>query len=139
AHCYLFENGKDTIKLTYQQEGNDIEGWMNYDFYEKDGSIGKIEGEISGDTLKLEYEFLSEGMLSEQEVYFLKKDNHKLYRGSGEMKMTSDSILVYSNPKEIKFSDNTPLGELKNCPSDFINEGFKLIYNSNLKEFEKVD
>src|SRR5690606_13798050 len=45
AHCYLFENGKDTIKLTYQQEGNDIEGWMNYDFYEKDGSIGKIEGE----------------------------------------------------------------------------------------------
>ncbi len=135
-HCYLFSNGKDSIRLSFQQKGNEIKGWMNYDFYEKDGSIGEIEGEAFGDTLKLEYKFLAEGTLSEQEVYFLKKDNYKLYRGSGEMKMTNDSILVYSNPNEIKFSDYTPLSELKNCPEGFINEAYILIYTSNLKEFE---
>lgn len=135
-HCYLFANERDTIKLSYLQKGNKIEGWMNYDFYEKDGSIGEVEGEISGDTLKLEYDFLSEGMISEQQVYFLKKGNYKLYRGSGEMRMTDDSVMVYSRPGEINFSDNMPLGELKNCPVNFINSAYQKFY---IEEKEKQD
>jgi len=127
-HCYLFANGKDSIRLSYQLEGNDLKGWMNYDFFEKDGSIGEVEGEIYGDTLKLEYKFLAEGMISKQQVYFLKKENYKLYRGSGEMEMSNDSILVYSDPKSISFSDNTPLGELKTCPEDLIKQSDKEFY-----------
>ncbi|HLV24578.1 MAG TPA: hypothetical protein VKY36_07365 [Moheibacter sp.] len=127
-HCYLFSNGKDSIRLSYQLEGNDLKGWMNYDFFEKDGSIGEVEGEIHGDTLKLQYKFLSEGVISKQQVYFLKKENYKLYRGSGEMEMSNDSVLVYSNPKEINFSDSTPLGELKTCPEDLIKQSDKEFY-----------
>lgn len=119
AHCYLFTNGKDSIRLRYIQENDEIDGWMNYDFFEKDGSIGEIDGKFFGDTLKLEYEFMSEGMISEQQIYFLKKDG-KLYRGAGDMKMDNDSTMVYSNPKEIKFDDTTPLSHLDNCPDNFI-------------------
>lgn len=134
-HCYQFTNGKDTIQLKYQQKGNEIEGWMHYNFYEKDGSIGEIEGVMAGDTLKLEYEFLSEGMLSEQQVYFLKKDR-KLYRGSGEMKMSKDSVMNYIQPNQLNFEDTTPLDHLGNCADDFIS--FKN-FDFYKQEKEKLD
>ena len=118
-HCYMFTNGKDSISLSYTQENDEIDGWMNYDFFEKDGSIGEIDGKFFGDTLKLEYEFMSEGMISEQQVYFLKKDG-KLYRGAGDMKTNNDSMMVYSDPKQIKFDDTTPLSHLDNCPENFM-------------------
>lgn len=121
SHCYLFTNGKDSIRLSYTQEKDEIDGWMNYDFFEKDGSIGEIDGKFFGDTLKLEYEFMSEGMISEQQVYFLKKDG-KLFQGVGEMKMDKDSTMVYSSPKQIKFDDTTPLSHLDNCPENFIKQ-----------------
>lgn len=134
-HCYQFTNGKDTIQIRYQQEADEIEGWMRYDFYEKDGSIGEIDGKIMGDTLKLEYEFLSEGLLSEQQVYFLKKDG-KLYRGSGDMKMSKDSVMEYIQPKQLNFEDTTPLEHLENCADDFISSKNVEFYK---KEKEKWD
>lgn len=120
-HCYLFSNGKDSIRISYTQEGNEVDGWMNYDFFEKDGSVGGIDGEFFGDTLKLEYEFLSEGTISEEQVYFLKKDG-KLYRGSGEIRMSNDSTVVYADPKQVKFDDTTPLSHLDACPDNFIKQ-----------------
>lgn len=119
SQCYLFENGKDSIQLKFDLHENEVKGWMVYNFFEKDGSFGEIDGEFSGDTLKLEYAFLSEGMLSEQEVYFLKKGN-QLFRGFGEMKMDVDSTMVYIQPNQISFEDTTPLTSMANCAEDFI-------------------
>ena len=118
-NCYLFTNGKDSIQLQFTQRENELDGWMVYNFFEKDGSFGEIDGVITGDTLKLEYEFMSEGMLSEQEVYFLKKGN-QLFRGFGEMKMDQDSMMVYSDVKSIQFEDTTPMTGLEKCTDDFI-------------------
>lgn len=127
VHCYQFTNGKDSISLHYQLDGNEVKGWMNYDFFEKDGSIGEIEGEFGGDTLKLEYDFLAEGTFSEQEVYFLRKDG-KLFRGFGEQKMDNDSVLIYTNTKSISFDDSTPLEELSSCSEDLIKHSDKECY-----------
>src|SRR5690606_34596128 len=133
THCYLFSNGKDSIRMTYQIHENEVEGWLNYDFFEKDGSIGEIEGEISGDTLKLEFEFLAEGTISEQQVYFLKKED-KLFRGSGEMYMDNDSVMVYRTPSQLSFDDPSPLIILSECPESFINKAYREFY---LKESGK--
>lgn len=129
-HCYLFANGKDSIRLTYKQENDEVEGWMNYDFFEKDGSLGEVEGKFFGDTLKLEYEFMAEGMYSEQEVYFLKKDG-KLYRGSGDTKNTSDSTVIYADSKQVRYDDPTPLSHLDNCPENFIKQESIDFYKKN--------
>ena len=134
-HCYQFTNGKDTIQIRYQQEGHEIEGWMRYNFFEKDGSVGEIEGQMAGDTLKLEYVFMSEGLISEQQVYFLKKDG-KLYRGSGEMEMSKDSVMKYMQPNKLNFEDTTPMAHLENCPNDFIQSKNIEFYK---KEKEKLD
>lgn len=127
VYCYQFTNGKDSISLHYELEGKDVKGWMNYDFFEKDGSIGEVEGEFEGDTLKLEYDFLAEGMFSEQEVYFFRKDG-KLFRGFGEQKMDNDSVLVYTNAKSMSFDDSTPLEELSSCSEDLIKHSDKELY-----------
>jgi len=116
-YCYLFSNGKDSIRLRYVREGNKVEGWMNYDFFEKDGSIGEVEGSYYADTLKIVYDFLAEGMISEQQVFFLKKDG-KLIRGSGEQELTKDSVWIYKNPRNIRFDDPTPLEYLEVCPDN---------------------
>src|SRR5690606_5835636 len=133
TNCYLFSNGKDSIRMTYQIHENEVEGWLNYDFFEKDGSIGEIEGEISGDTLKLEFEFLAEGTISEQQVYFLKKED-KLFRGSGEMYMDNDSVMIYRTPSQLSFDDPSPLIILSECPESFINKAYREFY---LKESGK--
>lgn len=133
AHCYLFTNGQDSIRLIYTQENNQVEGWMNYDFFEKDGSIGEIDGEFVGDTLKLEYEFLSEGMFSEQQVYFLKKDG-KLYRGTGDMRNANDSTMVYVNPNQLQYDDTTPLSHMESCPENFIEQENIDFYKKTLAE-----
>lgn len=133
AHCYLFENGKDTIKMRYNLHKSEVKGWMIYNFFEKDGSFGKIDGEFYGDTLKLDYEFLSEGKFSEQTVYFL-LNKGKLYRGSGEMRMDADSTMIYSDPAQISFEDKTPLTDMVDCPDDFIDPNLIDFFNKETEE-----
>ena len=119
-YCYLFSNGKDSIRLRYVREGNEVEGWMNYDFFEKDGSIGEVEGSYHADTLKIVYDFLAEGAISKQQIFFLEKDG-KLIRGSGEQELTKDSVWIYKNPKKVAFEDSTPMKQLEICPDNLIN------------------
>jgi len=134
-HCYLFSNGKDSIRLRYVREGNEVKGWMNYDFFEKDGSIGEIGGSYHADTLKIVYDFLAEGAISQQQIFFLKKDG-KLIRGSGEQEMTEDSARIYKNPKNVRFDDPTPLQELEICPDNLIKAGDMEFYK---KEKDRLD
>jgi len=125
--CYRYTNGKDSILLSFQQKENQLEGWLNYNFYEKDNSIGKVKGQFSGDTLQMEYDFLSEGMISKQQIFFLKKEN-RLYRGIGHLKMIGDSLQIYSNKKEVDYNDYTPLEHLKQCPESFIKQENKELF-----------
>jgi hypothetical protein len=105
--------------MSYKIDNGKIYGWLNYDFFEKDGSIGEIQGNLSGDTLKLQHQFIAEGSFSTQEVYFLKKDG-KLYRGAGEMKTNPDKSMAYENHNKLIYNDYTPLSKLDSCPEDFI-------------------
>src|SRR5690606_31700918 len=47
--CYLFATERDTVylKLIVSDNGK-VTGDLNYDFYERDGNTGFIEGEIRG-------------------------------------------------------------------------------------------
>ena len=71
ASCFLFATDRDTVflKLNPPTDGK-VTGDLRYDFYERDGNVGYVEGEIRGDTLIADYTFLSEGMISVREVGF---------------------------------------------------------------------
>ncbi|MET3730617.1 hypothetical protein [Moheibacter stercoris] len=126
-HCYIYAKNKDTIRLQIREIDKKIQGWMVYGFYEKDGAFGEVDGEQIGDTLKLTYEFLAEGVVSKMEKHFL-KDKTVLSLGDGDMSMSEDSVFSYTNPSELNFQDETALVEMKSCPENFISEDAKSFF-----------
>lgn len=100
--CYLQILKRDTFTISYQQSGNMITGRMKFDNYQKDGSSGTIKGEMVADTLKLWYNFQSEGMSSVMEIY-LKKENGKLIRGIGPVDVKGDTS-YYTDKSAIKYT-----------------------------------
>jgi hypothetical protein len=99
--CYMKVTGRDTAILMLAKKGNDLQGKMIYDNYQKDGSSGTIKGKQEGNILKLFYDFNSEGMRSVMEVYF-KIAPGGLLRGMGSMDVKSDTTYFISG---INYSD----------------------------------
>ena len=111
--CYLSVVGKDSLHLSYTLYPTDsVKGKMTYDNFEKDGSAGKVYGIKSGDTLKLTYDMLSEGMHSLIDVRFLTKDN-KLYEGITALKQKNDSTVIIVNDKSVDFESGRVLSPVK--------------------------
>lgn len=105
--CYLSAVGKDSVFLSLDDNLGTITGKLRYKNHEKDSSYGDVSGSQNGDTIKLFYTFQSEGMTSNREIYFLKKDG-KLLEGIGEQK-TEGSEAVYSNPSAVKYENGHTL------------------------------
>jgi hypothetical protein len=51
TECFLYVHGRDSIKLSVVSENGEVHGQLAYLFYEKDKSMGTVEGEMRGDTL----------------------------------------------------------------------------------------
>ncbi len=101
AACYLGVTGKDSVFVSLDDNLGTIIGKMKYKNFEKDSSFGDLMGSKNGDTLKLTYNFQSEGKQSEREIFFLQKDG-KLFEGIGDY-ATEGNTDSYSNPKKVKF------------------------------------
>lgn len=97
--CYMQVTGKDTLFAQIDDNLGTVTGKLHYKNFQKDSSFGDIMGSSSGDTIKVDYTFQSEGMLSTNEIWFLKKDG-KLYEGIGEPDKTGER---YADYKKIKF------------------------------------
>lgn len=104
ADCYRKIHDRDSIRLRFESENGRMHGSMEFDNYQIDGSSGKIEGTIHGDTLKVWYDFHSEGMRSVREIYFLQKSDH-LVRGIGDEIIRNDTSFL-ANPSAIIFPEN---------------------------------
>lgn len=102
-YCYLNVLGKDSLILKYKIANGNVTGKLMYKNFEKDSSSGDVTGKASGDTLKLNYTFQSEGMTSEREVYFL-QDSGVLLEGIGVYANSNGSSQKYSSPKSVNYS-----------------------------------
>ncbi|WP_100074249.1 hypothetical protein [Chryseobacterium camelliae] len=105
--CYMGVMGKDTVFASIDDNLGTITGKLRYKNAEKDSSKGDITGFKSGDTLKLTYEFASEGTKSKSDIYFLQKGN-TLTEGIGEHK-TENGQMKYSSDKKISYKDGQTL------------------------------
>ena len=103
--CYLGISGKDSTMISLDDNLGTITGKMRYNNFEKDSSFGDIIGIKNGDTLKLNYTFQSEGLVSEREIYFLKKKD-QLLEGIGDHKSDGNKDL-YANPSKLKYETTT--------------------------------
>lgn len=101
ASCYRYAREGDTITLNISTVGNRVSGDLVYDWAEKDRNSGKVSGETRGDTLFMDYIFMSEGMESVREEVFLKKDG-RLIIGYGEAE-EKDGKWAYTDHARLKF------------------------------------
>lgn len=107
SFCYIGAIGKDSVFASIDDNLGTITGKLSYKNNEKDSSKGDITGFKSGDTLKLTYEFTSEGKKSKRDIYFLQKDN-ALTEGIGDHK-EEDGLSKYADEKKISYKDGQKL------------------------------
>lgn len=102
--CYSGNTGKDSVFISLDDNLGTITGKLRYKNLEKDSSFGDIVGTQNGDTLKLNYTFQSEGVTSEREIYFLRK-NDRLSEGIGEHKVEGKKD-IYANTSKLQFGES---------------------------------
>jgi hypothetical protein len=102
-YCYMNVLAKDSVFFSYKIIGGKVSGKLKYKNFEKDSNSGLITGKVSGDTMKVNYKFTSEGSTSEREIYFL-QDSGVLLEGIGKYAESNSSKSVYESPKAINFT-----------------------------------
>lgn len=107
SFCYMGITGKDTVFASIDDNLGTITGKMAYKNSEKDSSKGEVTGFKSGDTLKLTYEFQSEGTKSKRDIYFLQQDG-TLVEGIGGHK-EENGQMKYADEKKISYKDGQKL------------------------------
>ena len=118
--CYMEATGKDTLFVSIDDNLGTITGKMRYKNFEKDSSFGDVMGTQNGDTIKLNYTFQAEGIISDREIYFLKKDGN-LIEGTGEHK-TEGNKDFYANPSQLKYDGHI----LKSADCTNFEKNFKI-------------
>jgi glutamine cyclotransferase len=107
--CYKHTKDSSTIKLNIKINDNMVTGNLLYDYYQKDRSAGKIEGELKSDTLFADYTFVSEGVESVREVVFIKTADGWV-EGYGEID-DKDGKVMFKDKSKITFDNNVVLRE----------------------------
>ncbi|KXH84368.1 hypothetical protein [Chryseobacterium kwangjuense] len=107
SFCYVGVTGKDSVFASIDDNLGTITGKLAYKNHEKDSSKGDVTGFKAGDTLKLTYEFQSEGTKSKRDIFFIQKDNI-LTEGIGDHK-EEDGQSRYADEKKISYKDGQKL------------------------------
>lgn len=110
--CYQGIIKKDTVNLKLHfEEGQDVKGELAYLFFEKDRNNGTLVGQMSGDTLRGNYTFLSEGKESSREVVFLRKGKIMI-EAYGDVEEIEKKT-IFKDPKKLYFDSATVLSEVE--------------------------
>lgn len=107
SYCYLGVTGKDSVFVSIDDNLGTVTGKMAYKNSEKDSSKGDLTGFKSGDTLKLTYEFASEGTKSKRDLFFLQKDGN-LLEGIGNQK-DDNGVMKYADESKVSYKDGQKL------------------------------
>ncbi|WP_407430114.1 hypothetical protein [Arcticibacter sp.] len=112
--CYIAVIKRDTIQLAITEvRGNQINGSLVYNFWEKDRSKGTFTGEYKDDILSARYVFNAEGARSERPVIF-KKVSEGFVEGFGETN-TEQGREVFINPGAVNFEQSYTLKHTDIC------------------------
>ena len=112
--CFLGVTGKDSIKLSMQLAGNNVSGNLDYLMAEKDSNTGTISGNMHGDTLFADYNFVSEGQQSIRQVAFLLQDSVAV-PGYGDM-VDNNGTMDFKDHGKISFDEKSMMKKVECMP-----------------------
>ena len=107
--CYISLKNRDTVSLSLNQVQDAVTGELSYNLFEKDKNTGTVAGIIKGDTISLEYSFLSEGTSSVRQVIFLKKGD-QLIEGYGPSEEKNGKT-IFKDSTTVKFGEGIILSK----------------------------
>ena len=99
--CFVGNSGKDSIIVNMATDADKVTGTLSYKFFEKDSNHGTFDGSLHGDTILAIYSFASEGIPSEREVAFLRKENG-LVEGYGDVE-EKEGKMKFKSPANLSF------------------------------------
>jgi hypothetical protein len=108
TNCYLYASQKDTAFLELIREGENVNGTLIFNYYEKDKNTGTIKGKIKNNFLIADYTFMSEGMESVRQVVF-KIENGFVTEGYGEILL--NDAANFENVNSLEFPGTMKLKE----------------------------
>ena len=106
TNCYFYTSQKDTVFLKLIRDGENVNGTLVYNYWEKDKNTGTIKGKIKNNFLIAGYTFMSEGMESVRQVVF-KIENGFVTEGYGAI-LLNDSA-NFQNINSLEFPDTMKL------------------------------
>ncbi|MCX2482522.1 hypothetical protein [Pedobacter sp. MR2016-24] len=107
--CYISLKNRDTVSLSLNQVEDAVTGELSYNLFEKDKNTGTVAGIIKGDTISLDYSFLSEGSSSVRQVIFLKKGD-QLIEGYGPSEEKNGKT-IFKDRTAVKFGEGIILSK----------------------------
>lgn len=104
--CYVATISKDVYTLAINTvTGEDIEGTLSFNNFEKDSSSGDLSGMYRDGILLGLYSFTSEGMDSIMEVAF-KKTNNGFIRGYGDVE-EKNGVMMFTDINTLNWDTST--------------------------------
>jgi hypothetical protein len=113
ALCFLrtegTTNNKDTTSIELVIKNKNVTGVMNWMPYQKDSRMGKLQGDIKNDTIRVVWTFMQEGMTDTLNLQF-KLDNNRLLQkplkfnettGRQQTDETADYNLAYNTSDQV--------------------------------------
>ena len=113
AGCYEMINGRDTATLQVSVKDTTVTGNLVFDWAEKDGNKGTLQGVLRDSLIIADYTFESEGLISVRQEVF-KIEEGAMVHGYGAVKEKSGKI-VYQNPDDLQY-DTLHIFKKRDCP-----------------------
>jgi hypothetical protein len=112
--CYQLTIKKDTATMNLVVKDSAITGNLVYNWFEKDGNVGTLEGILRDGLIYADYTFESEGMTSVREMIF-KLDDTLLLQAVGDLD-ERDKKIVYKDTTKLDFTVMPPFVKIA-CPA----------------------
>jgi hypothetical protein len=109
--CYEMIISNDTASMKIEQNGNVLNGILDYKRKDKDSNKGTVALTISGERAEGYYTFQSEGKTSVRQIVF-KVNNSFFAEGYGDIEMKNDTA-VFKYPHALNFEDKDAFNKIK--------------------------
>lgn len=106
--CFASRLNGYIVALSFNVNSHqEVNGKLSYNLTGKDKNEGTIVGNMKGDTLVADYTFMSEGVSSQREVVFLKREGIFI-EGYGDV-VDSNGKVSFKDKSKLKFDQKNTL------------------------------
>ncbi len=103
AMCFAMKMNQDITASSMTIDGDSVTGFFAWEPFERDGARGSLNGSKSGDIITVNFHYMIEGSIQQEEMMF-KLENGKLLRAVGELE-DQNGVLVIKDKAAAQYTE----------------------------------